>query len=725
MTNYFNKMKLRTKIIGIILFSSTLLVLGGLFAFKDFSDKYSHRVFNESADKSQSLAQEIAAQFFERYGDVQAFALNATVKSLDSKKLQSVLNEYVSLYGIYDMIIVTDKNGRFVASNSVDSNSKNIDSQKLSQLDFSKTDWFQKAINEQWTADNSKKLNGTYFESVHFDPLYEVVYGEKRTGTSFTAAIYNEKKEIVGVITNRANNRWFENAVVNLQEKLKAIGVIDGEISIIDKNGFVISELAPKQSDGKNVFEKDYEKIIFKLNYFENHMPAGENMRERKTGSIVSRMKGEGANDLVGYSFIDDPRWVNDIGWTVMVHIGEEEAFAAATEARSMYILISGFFFLISISFATFVAIRISKSVDQITQKLASSSQEVSAASVQIASQATQLSEASTEQAAAIQQTVAAVDQISAMVEKNSDAAHKSKEVSALSRESAVKGRQTVDQMIQAINDINLSNEEISEQMSQSNKQLSEITKLIGDIANKTKVINEIVFQTKLLSFNASVEAARAGEYGKGFAVVAEEVGNLAQMSGNASKEISEMLEQSTQKVNTIVADTKNKVEKLMNTSKEKVSYGVEIARDCNSSLEEILSQVSSVDALISEIAVASSEQSTGIREISKAVGQMEEVTQQNSAQAQASSMSAERLSQQSNELGDIVVELVQVVNGTDKKGIEIKPLVVTEKKKPQVAKNNVVKFEPTKPVAQQQFTRKAAGSDFQVPSADDPNFEE
>ena len=73
---------------------------------------------------------------------------------------------------------------------------------------------------------------------------------------------------------------------------------------------------------------------------------------------------------------------------------------------------------------------------------------------------------------------------------------------------------------------------------------------LISEIGNKTKVINDIVFQTKLLSFNASVEAARAGEHGKGFSVVAEEVGNLAHMSGNSAKEITQLLESSINRVN-------------------------------------------------------------------------------------------------------------------------------------------------------------------------------
>lgn len=77
-----------------------------------------------------------------------------------------------------------------------------------------------------------------------------------------------------------------------------------------------------------------------------------------------------------------------------------------------------------------------------------------------------------------------------------------------------------------------------------SNKKITEITKVISEVAAKTQVINEIVFKTKLLSFNASVEAARAGDQGRGFSVVAEEVGNLAKMSGDAAKEISNITEE-------------------------------------------------------------------------------------------------------------------------------------------------------------------------------------
>src|SRR5690606_36951178 len=90
-----------------------------------------------------------------------------------------------------------------------------------------------------------------------------------------------------------------------------------------------------------------------------------------------------------------------------------------------------------------------------------------------------------------------------------------------------------------------------------SNEKIEQLVKVIGNIGEKTKVMDEIVFQTKLLSFNASVEAERAGEHGRGFAVVAQEVGNLAQMSGKSAQEIAEIVKSSIQEAEAITTENK------------------------------------------------------------------------------------------------------------------------------------------------------------------------
>lgn len=157
--------------------------------------------------------------------------------------------------------------------------------------------------------------------------------------------------------------------------------------------------------------------------------------------------------------------------------------------------------------------------------------------------------------------------------------------------------------------------------LNKTNKNIEEINRVILEIAEKTKVINEIVFQTKLLSFNASVEAARAGEQGKGFAVVAEEVGNLATMSVNAAQDISNMLGESTAKIQEIVRQTKEEMSRLTTQSKNDVENGIKVARDCDVVLNEIVKNVNHVDQLVREITEASknlSQQALSLNSISQ-----------------------------------------------------------------------------------------------------------
>jgi methyl-accepting chemotaxis protein len=185
---------------------------------------------------------------------------------------------------------------------------------------------------------------------------------------------------------------------------------------------------------------------------------------------------------------------------------------------------------------------------------------------------------------------------------------------------------------------------------------MAETVKVIEQIDKKTKVINEIVNKTELLSFNASVEAARAGEHGKGFAVVAEEVGNLARMSGAAAEEIAALLEESINKVNQMVADTKRNVD-----------VGAEVARECGGVFEEIVQNVSSVSGMATEIATASGEQARGCSEITKAMNQLDQMTQQNSATSEEAAASAEELSAQAESLRAAVAYLVRTISGEEK----------------------------------------------------------
>ncbi len=375
---------------------------------------------------------------------------------------------------------------------------------------------------------------------------------------------------------------------------------------------------------------------------------------------------------------------------------------------------------------AFFVIRNLKKAINNIVATLNENAKQVASASQQIASSSEELSHATTEQAASLEETASSIEEMSSMVARNSDNSIRTATTSNESQAKAEQGKEVVTKMISAMEDINRSNNSIVEQVNHGNQQISEIVKVIQEIGNKTKVINDIVFQTKLLSFNASVEAARAGEQGKGFAVVAEEVGNLAQMSGNAAKEITDLLENSIRKVEGIVIETKTKVEREVVTGKEKVSIGTDIANKCGEVLSEIVRDVTSVSRMAEEISVASKEQALGVAEITKAISQLDTVTQQNAATSEEAASSAEELSAQADSLKNAVFQLVETIEGTqDGKVEKIVKKEEVKKNKSKVLETKIAKKEIAPKTQSLKTSYKAVSGDALVPSHSHVGFED
>ena len=185
--------------------------------------------------------------------------------------------------------------------------------------------------------------------------------------------------------------------------------------------------------------------------------------------------------------------------------------------------------------------------------------------------------------------------------------------------------------------------QEISQQSESAAGSLEQLARHSADIGKAVKLIEEIAAQTNLLALNAAIEAARAGEHGKGFSVVAGEVRRLAERTASATREIDGMIEAEQSQTRHVL--------KEMRLYSARVVDGVSLTLKTRSSLETILRSVQEVEAMTSQIAVATTEQSATTEELNRNLHRIAQITAASASSAHQSSQACTDLSQMSERM--------------------------------------------------------------------------
>lgn len=282
-----------------------------------------------------------------------------------------------------------------------------------------------------------------------------------------------------------------------------------------------------------------------------------------------------------------------------------------------------GVLLVLTCLFLYFSSSAVVKALSGSITRLVDSSLNMARASSEINGSSRAVASGASQQAASLEETSASMEETSSMIKANAENSRKANLLMQETSEITGRANQSMNELIGSMTEISQAGEETS--------------KII-------KTIDAIAFQTNLLALNAAVEAARAGEAGAGFAVVAEEVRNLAMRSTDAARNTASLIQ-----------DTISKVKR-----------GEEIATATNDNFKEVTAAGTKVNSLVSEISVASNEQSQAIEQIRRSVSKMESVTQANAAAAEETSSSVAELKGQANQLQDIVNSLTGILTGRE-----------------------------------------------------------
>ncbi|MEZ5357423.1 MAG: methyl-accepting chemotaxis protein [Candidatus Zixiibacteriota bacterium] len=268
-------------------------------------------------------------------------------------------------------------------------------------------------------------------------------------------------------------------------------------------------------------------------------------------------------------------------------------------------------------------------------------------AATEITSSAEEMAHGANSQTEQAAQISTAIEEMAATILQASKNANEAREIAEGASAMAAEGQSVVGDTIHGMI-------RIADSASDSGRIVNELATASDRIGEIIGVIDDIADQTNLLALNAAIEAARAGEQGRGFAVVADEVRKLAERTGKATGEITEMIKG-------IQNDSSRAVQSMEQAGKL-VEEGKSKADRAGSSLNEINTMSSRVMEMIVQIAAASDEQSSAAEQISRNMEQIANVSRQAADGAKESASAAENLNQQAESL-QAIVDRFRLVN--------------------------------------------------------------
>ncbi len=505
---------------------------------------------------------------------------------------------------------------------------------------------------------NIKKLDGNRATGT-FIPTDSPVYQKIVSGEDFYGRAY-------------VVNEWYVTIYRPLMENGKVIGAIF--VGKAESNLKTLKHEVRSKKIGKTgyAYIANYDGVLVAHKSIE-----GQNIFNLKDadGKFFYQEMVKNKNGIIHYNWIDPEtkkssiktvayKSFDEMNWILAAGMNKEEIYEPLTNLQKSLFLITISVIIVCAGISFFLQQRISAPLIKVASILTNVSDKIDDSANQVLSGSNGLREATGTQASSLMQTTESLNFIRASIEKSNSSIEHSVNSGKASMKAANSGMSAVNNMLAAMDEIQAKNSEVFQKIDESHEKMNEITQVISEIAEKANVINDIVFQTKLLSFNASVEAARAGEHGKGFSIVAEEVGNLANMSGASALEIQNLLSEGIAKVEEHIRENKIEMAAITKEAQEKIQLGVQTAKTCENELKSISKNIKDSTDVSFSVMEDSKSQFASINEINQAVVSLNDITSKNVEISDRTNERAEDLQTNASTLKEATDEVLHAIYG-------------------------------------------------------------
>ena len=319
----------------------------GMIAF-DAANDMEKDVGKKFETVAKTVADKIDRNLFERYGDVQAFALNQVTQSrlqwgnaLNGNDITTAMNSYVVTYGIYSLTIMVDLDGEPIAVNSIDAGGNPIRTEYLMEKNYRNTPWFQALSSKNYTttmpytAPGNDISTGTFIEDIHVDADVTSVYPDDDGLTiGFSAPVYGQEGDVIAYWSNRAKFSLVEEIVQQTYQELKGEGFPNAELTILDSRGRVILDYDPIRQSSENIVH-DMDTVILKLNLVEKGVQVAQKAVAGGTGHLNALHARKQIVQSSGYTHLHGALGYPGMNWSVLIRIPQVEAAAAATSLKT------------------------------------------------------------------------------------------------------------------------------------------------------------------------------------------------------------------------------------------------------------------------------------------------------------------------------------------------------------------------------------------------------